>query len=54
VQLIQELEGRFDSDYGDFVELLGRMRDYIKRGIMNGTACPNRRLLEAERELRAC
>lgn len=54
-RLGDELEARFGPEYGAFVELLGQMRDYIKKA----TDVPERRraahahLLDAEADLRA-
>jgi precorrin-2 dehydrogenase/sirohydrochlorin ferrochelatase len=50
-----ELEARFGPEYGEFVELLGQMRDYIKEQIDSPALRREAlgRLLESEAELRA-
>jgi siroheme synthase-like protein len=53
-RLCDELEARFGPEYGDFVELLGQMRSYIKertRDVSRRRAA-FARLLDAEAELR--
>lgn len=54
-RLCDELEARFGPEYGDFVELLGQMRSYIKertRDVSRRRAA-FARLLDSETELRA-
>jgi precorrin-2 dehydrogenase/sirohydrochlorin ferrochelatase len=52
MRLASEMEQRFSPHYGDFVELLGRMRVYIKEHLPEAEQrAAHRRLLNAETEL---
>lgn len=55
VRLTEELEARFGDDYGDFIQLLGEMRDFVqqKTDNLNQRRAALLRLIEAEVELRA-
>jgi precorrin-2 dehydrogenase/sirohydrochlorin ferrochelatase len=54
-RLCEELETRFGPEYGDFLELLARMRAYIKRKARDSAQIRHAHvhLLDAEAELRA-
>jgi precorrin-2 dehydrogenase/sirohydrochlorin ferrochelatase len=54
-RLCAELETRFGPEYGDFLELLARMRAYIKRKARDSAQIrlAHAHLLDAEAELRA-